>query len=58
MSSARSITSTSTGASARPYVSKVGILPSSLPSYHTAYMEREKARAAGINLPEPHSGSW
>jgi carbon catabolite-derepressing protein kinase len=53
MSSARSITSTSTGASPRPYVSKVGILPSSLPGYHTVYMEREKAKAAGINVPDP-----
>lgn len=45
MSSARSITSTSTstGASPRPYVSKVGILPSSLPAYHKEYLEREKA---------------
>ncbi|KAJ4306090.1 Protein kinase [Collariella sp. IMI 366227] len=53
MSSARSITSTSTGMSARPpYVSKVGILPSSVPVYHKAFMEREKARAEGI---EPQS---
>ncbi|KAK0745334.1 kinase-like domain-containing protein [Apiosordaria backusii] len=60
MSSARSITSTSTGASARPYVSKVGILPSSLPAYHKVYMEREKAKAEGqdhfpdqLPIPEP-----
>ncbi|KXX74405.1 Carbon catabolite-derepressing protein kinase [Madurella mycetomatis] len=60
ISSARSITSTSTGASARPYVSKVGILPSSLPAYHRAFMEREKAKAEGteppdvtLNIPEP-----
>jgi len=38
MSSARSVTSTSTGATPRPYVSKVGILPSSLPAYHKDYM--------------------
>ncbi|KAK4195630.1 kinase-like domain-containing protein [Triangularia verruculosa] len=60
MSSARSITSTSTGASARPYVSKVGILPSSLPTYHKVFMEREKAKAEGqenfpdqLPIPEP-----
>ncbi|KAL2256854.1 hypothetical protein VTK26DRAFT_1025 [Humicola hyalothermophila] len=51
MSSARSVTSTSTGAAARPpYVSKVGILPSSLTVYHKAFMEREKARAEGIEV--------
>ncbi len=38
MSSARSVTSNSTSISPRPYVSKVGILPSSLPAYHTDYM--------------------
>ncbi|KAL2132808.1 hypothetical protein VTI74DRAFT_3358 [Chaetomium olivicolor] len=53
MSSARSVASTSTGTSARPpYVSKVGILPSSVPVYHKAFMEREKARAEGIELPD------
>ncbi|KAJ6443327.1 protein kinase SNF1 [Purpureocillium lavendulum] len=41
MSSARS--GMSQGLSPRPYVSKVGILPSSLPTYHKDYMEREKA---------------
>lgn len=30
------------GTSPRPYVNKVGILPSSLSSYHKDYMEREK----------------
>ncbi|KAL7814040.1 serine threonine protein kinase SNF1 [Trichoderma gracile] len=30
------------GASPRPYVTKIGILPSSLPAYHKDYMEREK----------------
>lgn len=29
--------------SPRPYVSKVGILPSSIPAYHKDYIEREKA---------------
>ncbi|AEO62272.1 uncharacterized protein THITE_2106261 [Thermothielavioides terrestris NRRL 8126] len=53
LSSARSVASASTGASARPpYVSKVGILPSSLPVYHQAYMEREKARAEGREVPD------
>ncbi|KAH6649721.1 kinase-like domain-containing protein [Chaetomium tenue] len=51
LSSARSITSTSTGTSARPpYVSKVGILPSSLTVYHKVFMERERARAEGIDV--------
>ncbi|KAL2758665.1 hypothetical protein ACRALDRAFT_1061804 [Sodiomyces alcalophilus JCM 7366] len=40
-SSARSGTS-ATGVP-RPYISKVGVLPSSLPDYHKAYVEREKA---------------
>ncbi|KAK0728677.1 Pkinase-domain-containing protein [Lasiosphaeria miniovina] len=52
MSSARSITSVSTGTSTRPYVSKVGILPSSLPPYHKVFMEREKAKADGIEVPD------
>ncbi|KAK4164832.1 putative carbon catabolite-derepressing protein kinase [Cladorrhinum sp. PSN259] len=47
LSSARSITSTSTSASTRPYVSKVGVLPSSLPAYHKVFMERERAKADG-----------
>ncbi|EFW99176.1 carbon catabolite derepressing protein kinase [Grosmannia clavigera kw1407] len=38
MSSSRSINSNSTSASPRPYVSKVGVLPSSLPAYHKDYM--------------------
>ncbi|KAH6844964.1 kinase-like domain-containing protein [Chaetomium sp. MPI-CAGE-AT-0009] len=51
MSSARSVTSTSTGTSARPpHVSKVGILPSSLTVYHKVFMERERARAEGIDV--------
>jgi carbon catabolite-derepressing protein kinase len=44
MSSSRSVASSTTSAAARPYVSKIGILPSSLPAYHHDYMEREKAR--------------
>lgn len=47
-SSARSGNS-ATGAP-RPYISKVGILPSSLPNYHKEYVEREKA---GIEDPPP-----
>ncbi|KAF3760764.1 protein kinase SNF1 [Cryphonectria parasitica EP155] len=41
-SSARSITSTSTSASPRPYVSKVSVMPSSLPAFHKDFMERER----------------
>ncbi|KAK0638859.1 kinase-like domain-containing protein [Cercophora newfieldiana] len=52
MSSARSIASTSTGASTKPYISKVGVLPSSLPAYHKVFMEREKAKAAGVEIAE------
>ncbi|KAK7739180.1 Protein kinase [Cytospora paraplurivora] len=48
-SSSRSIASNGTGSSPRPYVSKVGILPSSLTAYHKDYMEREKA---GIEEPQ------
>ena len=51
-SSARSIASTSTAASTRPYASKVGILPSSLPGYHKVFMEREKAEAEGRHVPD------
>ncbi|KAK4452404.1 putative serine/threonine protein kinase [Podospora aff. communis PSN243] len=50
MSSARSIASTSTGASVKPYISKVGVLPSSLPAYHKVFMEREKAKASGVEI--------
>lgn len=50
MSSARSIASISTGASAKPYISKVGVLPSSLPAYHRVFMEREKAKASGVEI--------
>ena len=42
MSSARSTTSSSAPAT-RPYKSKVGILPSSLPAYHKDFIERAKA---------------
>ncbi|KAL2023141.1 hypothetical protein VTK56DRAFT_3747 [Thermocarpiscus australiensis] len=52
VSSARSVTSTSTANLARPYVSKVGILPTSLTVYHKVFMEREKAKAEGVELPD------
>lgn len=52
MSSARSNTS-SASASPRPYVSKVGILPSSLPAYHKEYLEREKAGTEDDTAPLP-----
>ncbi|KAG9252007.1 kinase-like domain-containing protein [Emericellopsis atlantica] len=47
------------GIGSRPYVSKVGILPSSIPTYHKDYMERKNAgedtvappAAAGIEEP-------
>lgn len=45
-SSARSVTSGTSGTSPRAYTTKVGILPSSVPAYHREYMEREKA---GLN---------
>lgn len=53
-SSSRSIVSTSTGTTSTrpPYVSKVGILPSSLTVYHKAFMEREKAKAEGAEPPD------
>ncbi|KAK1836296.1 kinase-like domain-containing protein [Podospora conica] len=51
MSSGRSVTS-ATG-SAKPYISKVGVLPSSLPAYHKVFMEREAERAAGRDVPDP-----
>lgn len=38
MSSGRSVGSNSTSNSPRPHVSKVGILPSSLPAYHKDFM--------------------
>jgi carbon catabolite-derepressing protein kinase len=41
--SPRSTSTTSTEKSARPYKSKIGILPSSLTPYHRAYMEARKS---------------
>lgn len=51
MSSARSTISQAT-TTPRPYVSKVGILPSSLPAYHKDYMEREKAGSVENSPPK------
>jgi carbon catabolite-derepressing protein kinase len=45
--SPRSSSSVGTDRSIRPYVSKIGILPSSLPAYHRDYME---AKRSGRNL--------
>ncbi|RFU31876.1 hypothetical protein B7463_g4477, partial [Scytalidium lignicola] len=62
--SPRSSTSGGTERSMRPYVSKVGILPSSLPAYHRDFMQAKKAGRAPINstptthpdaAPVPHS---
>lgn len=39
------------GVSTRPYVSKVGILPSSLPNYHKDYMERRNAGGDHLTAP-------
>jgi carbon catabolite-derepressing protein kinase len=39
------------GISARPYVSKVGILPSSIPTYHKDYMERRNAGGDHLAVP-------
>jgi len=55
-----SVRTNSTAGGSRPYVSKVAVLPSSLPAYHEDFMEREKAREAGIpdtvsslSIPDP-----
>lgn len=50
--SPRSNSSIGTDRSSRPYVSKIGILPSSLPAYHRDYME---ARRTGKNTGNPLS---
>jgi carbon catabolite-derepressing protein kinase len=59
MSSARSTLPASV-ISPRPYVSKIGILPSSLPTYHKDFIEREKAGFDDVPTPSivvepPHS---
>lgn len=54
MSSNRSVNSDSTsGASPRPYVSKVGILPSSLPAYHKDYIAGNANTMATPSFVEP-----
>jgi carbon catabolite-derepressing protein kinase len=62
--SSRSGVSTSGVLAARPYVSKVGILPSSLPSYHKDFMARRNAGehegsspSAGGGVDEPPSAA-
>jgi len=50
--SPRSSSSFGTDRSVRPYVSKIGILPSSLPAYHRDFME---ARRTGRNVGNPLS---
>jgi carbon catabolite-derepressing protein kinase len=55
LSSGRSVASSAAGTGSSsvrpPYVSKVGVLPSSLTMYHRAFMERERALAEGIEAP-------
>ncbi|KAK0102496.1 Protein kinase [Cadophora gregata] len=54
--SPRSSSSIGTDRSVRPYVSKIGILPSSLPAYHRDYMEaRRTGRNVGNVLSTAHS---
>jgi carbon catabolite-derepressing protein kinase len=54
--SPRSSSSIGTDRSARAYVSKIGILPSSLPSYHRDYMEaRKNGREIGEGLSTTHA---
>ncbi|KAL2071443.1 hypothetical protein VTL71DRAFT_12678 [Oculimacula yallundae] len=54
--SPRSSSSIGTDRSIRPYVSKIGVLPSSLPAYHRDYMEaRRTGRNVGNALSTAHS---
>jgi len=54
--SPRSTSSVSTDRSARPYVSKIGILPSSLPAYHKVYWEAFKSgKSLDDNLSTAHA---
>ena len=46
-----------TATSPRPYVSKVGILPSSLPTYHKDYMERRHAGGDETATPPAAGGA-
>lgn len=49
--SPRSSSSIGTDRSSRPYVSKIGILPSSLPTYHKVFMEARKNGRIIANSP-------
>lgn len=54
--SPRSTSSAGTDRSIRPYVSKIGILPSSLPAYHKDFMEAQRSgRTLGSTLSTAHS---
>lgn len=53
--SPRSMSSIGTDRSSRPYVSKIGILPSSLPTYHSAYMKTYKSGKQDEALCTAHS---
>lgn len=54
--SPRSSSSVGTDRSIRPYVSKIGILPSSLPAYHKDFMEEKRTgRNVGNPLSTAHS---
>ena len=54
--SPRSNSSVGTDRSIRPYVSKIGILPSSLPTYHKDFMEAQRTgRSLGSTLSTAHS---
>ena len=61
-SSQTTVTSVGTDRPIRPYISKIGVLPSSLPAYHKAFMDARKAGKETIAPPpqlenertEPH----
>jgi carbon catabolite-derepressing protein kinase len=54
--SPRSTSSIATDRSTRPYISKIGILPSSLPHHHLDYVARKKAgKVEGTPLSATHS---
>lgn len=54
--SPRSNSSIGTDRSIRPYVSKIGILPSSLPAYHKDFMEAQRSgRSLASTLSTAHS---
>jgi carbon catabolite-derepressing protein kinase len=54
--SPRSMSSVGTDRSSRPYVSKIGILPSSLPHYHKMYWEAYKSgKTLGDGLSTTHA---